>query len=127
MNQTTDHLHVPKRVITRSNTKKIQVSNQENNGVADIGKWLEDLSLIVELPIKTIYECLIFFTLYLIAFIRVGELCYVRVISWAYLKAYNIQLWNHGGIQKPCGWNPLGGMFLSNLALGLILKIDPLD
>ena len=69
MNPTTDYYQVPERAITRSNTKKIQVSNQENNGVADIGKWLEDLSLLVELPIKTIYECLIFFNLYLIALI----------------------------------------------------------
>ena len=69
MNPTTDHFHVLGRAITRSNTKKIQVSNQENNGVADIGKWLEDLSLVVELPIKTIYECLIFIHLYLIVFI----------------------------------------------------------
>ena len=69
MNPTTDHFHVPERAITRSNTKKIQVSNQENNGVADIEKWLKDLSFVVELPIKTIYECLIFFNLYLIAFI----------------------------------------------------------
>ena len=38
MNPTTNHLHVPERAITRSNTKKIQVSNQENNGVADIGE-----------------------------------------------------------------------------------------
>ena len=38
MNPTTDHFHVPERAITRSNTKKIQESNQENNGVADIGK-----------------------------------------------------------------------------------------
>ena len=67
MNPTIDHFHV--RAITRSNTKKIQVSNQENNGVADIEKWLEDLPLVVELPIKTIYECFIFFNLYLIAFI----------------------------------------------------------
>ena len=37
MNPTTNHFHVPERAITRSNTKKIQVSNQENNGVADIG------------------------------------------------------------------------------------------
>ena len=56
MNPTTDHFHVPKRAIIRSNTKKIQVSNQENNGVTDIGKWLEDFPLVVELPIKTIYE-----------------------------------------------------------------------
>ena len=49
MNPTTDYFHVPERVITRSNTKKIQESNQENNGVADIGEWLEDLSLVVEL------------------------------------------------------------------------------
>ena len=70
MNPTTDHFHVPERAITRSNTKKIQESNQENNGVADIGKWLEDLSLVVELPIKTIYECLLFFNLYLIEFIN---------------------------------------------------------
>ena len=69
MNPTTDHFHVPERAITRSNTKKIQESNQENNGVADIGKWLEDLPLVVELPIKTIYEYLIFFNLYLITFI----------------------------------------------------------
>ena len=69
MNPTTDHFHVPERAITRSNTKKIQESNQENNGMADIWKWLEDLPLVVELPIKTIYECLIFFNLYLIAFI----------------------------------------------------------
>ena len=69
MNPTTYHFHVPERAITRSNTKKIQVSNQENNGVADIGKWLEDLLLVVELPIKTINEYLIFFNLYLIAFI----------------------------------------------------------
>ena len=69
MNRTTDHVHVPEWAITRSNTKKIQVSNQENNGVSDIGKWLEDLSLVVDLPIKTIYECLICFNLYLIAFI----------------------------------------------------------
>ena len=68
MNPTTDHFHVPERAITRSNTKKIQESNQENN-VADIEKWLEDLSLVGELPIKTIYEYLIFFNLYLIAFI----------------------------------------------------------
>ena len=68
MNPTTDHFHVPERAITRSNTKKIQVSNQENNGVTDIRKWLEDLPLVVELLIKTIYE-LIFFNLYLIAFI----------------------------------------------------------
>ena len=68
MNPTTDHFHVPERAITRSNTKNIKVSNQENNGVSDIGKWLEFLSLVVELPIKTIYECLIFFDLYLIAF-----------------------------------------------------------
>ena len=70
MNPTTDHFHVPKRAITRSNTKKIQESNQENNGVADIGKWLEDLPLVVELPINTIYECLIFFNLYFIEFIN---------------------------------------------------------
>ena len=38
MNSTTDHFHVPERAIIRSNTMKIQVSNQENNGVADIGK-----------------------------------------------------------------------------------------
>ena len=56
MNPTTDHVHVPERASIRSNTRKIQVSNQENNGVADIGKWLEDLSLVVELPIKTIYK-----------------------------------------------------------------------
>ena len=56
MNRTTDHVHLPERAIIRSNTKKIQVSNQENNGVADIGKWLEDFSLVVELLIKTIYE-----------------------------------------------------------------------
>ena len=56
MNPTTDHVHVPERAIIRSHTKKIQVSNQENNGVADIGKWLEDLPLVVELPINTIYE-----------------------------------------------------------------------
>ena len=67
MNPTTDHFHVPEQAITRSNTKKIQVSNQENNGVADIGKGLEDL--VVDLAIKTIYEYLIFFNLYLIAFI----------------------------------------------------------
>ena len=53
MNPTTDHLHVLERAITRSNTKKIQVSNQENNWVADIGKWVEDLSFVVGLPIKT--------------------------------------------------------------------------
>ena len=69
MNPTTDHFHVPERAITRSNTKKIQEPNQENNGVADIGKWLEDLPLVVELSIKTIYECLIYFNLYLKAFI----------------------------------------------------------
>ena len=68
MNPTTDHFHVPERAITRSNTKNIQISNQENNGVADIGKLLEFLSLVAELPIKTIYECLIFFNLYLITF-----------------------------------------------------------
>ena len=68
MNPTTDHFHVLERAITKSNTKKIQVSNQENSRVADIGKWLEDLSLL-ELPIKTIYEYLIFFNLYLISFI----------------------------------------------------------
>ena len=56
------------RAITISNTKKIQESNQENNGVTDIGKWLEDLPLVVELPIKTNLECLILFYLYLIAF-----------------------------------------------------------
>ena len=56
MNPTTDHVHVSEGPITRSNTKKIQVSNQENNGVSDIGKWLEDFPLVVELPIKTIYE-----------------------------------------------------------------------
>ena len=67
MNPTTDHLNVPKQAITKYNTKKIQVSNQENNGVTDIGKWLE-VPLVVELPIKTIYECLVFFNLYLIAF-----------------------------------------------------------
>ena len=38
MNPTSDHFHVLERAITRSNIKKIQVSNQENNGVADIGK-----------------------------------------------------------------------------------------
>ena len=38
MNPTTDHFHVPERAIIRSNTKKIQVSNQKNNGVANIGK-----------------------------------------------------------------------------------------
>ena len=38
MNPTTDHFHVPELAITRSNTKKIQESNQENNRVADIGK-----------------------------------------------------------------------------------------
>ena len=38
MNPTTNHFHVPERAITRSNTKNIQVSNQENNGVTDIGK-----------------------------------------------------------------------------------------
>ena len=38
MNPTTDHFHVPERAITRSNTKKIQESNQGNNGVTDIGK-----------------------------------------------------------------------------------------
>ena len=69
MNSTTDHLHVPERAITKSNTKKIQISNQKNNGVADIGKWLEGLPLVVELPIKTMYECFIFFNLYLITFI----------------------------------------------------------
>ena len=36
MNPTADHFHVLERAITRSNTEKIQVSNQENNGVADI-------------------------------------------------------------------------------------------
>ena len=36
MNPTTDHLHVLERAITKNNTKKIQVSNQENNGVTDI-------------------------------------------------------------------------------------------
>ena len=56
MNPTTDHVHLPERAIIRSNTKKIQVSNKENNGMADIGKWLEDFPLVVELPIKTIYE-----------------------------------------------------------------------
>ena len=61
MNPTTNHFHVPERAITRSNTKKIQVSNQENKVVADIGEWLEDLTLVVELPIKIIYEYLIFF------------------------------------------------------------------
>ena len=40
MNPTTDHFHVPKRAITIINTKRIQVSNQENNVVADIVKWL---------------------------------------------------------------------------------------
>ena len=69
MNPTIDHFHVTERAITRSNTKKIQELNQENNGVTDIGKRLEDLPLVVELPIKKIYECLIFFILYLIAFI----------------------------------------------------------
>ena len=98
MNSTTDPLHVPEEPITRSKVKKIleaytlhlqklasvqvetktfepknlysiNISNQENNGVADIGKWLEDLPFVVELPIKTIYEWLIFFYLYLIAFI----------------------------------------------------------
>ena len=73
MNPTTNHFHVPERAITRTNTKKIQVSNQENNGVADIEKWLEDLSLVIELPIKTIYECLVFFDLYLIAFVVGGR------------------------------------------------------
>ena len=77
MNPTTDHFHVPERAITRSNTKKIQVSNQENNVVADIGKWLEDLPLVVELPIKTIYEYLIFFNLYLIAFISSLYECFI--------------------------------------------------
>ena len=38
MNPTTDHFHVPERAIIRSNTKKIQESNKENNGVVDIGK-----------------------------------------------------------------------------------------
>ena len=40
--------------------------------MADIGKWLEDFPLVIELPIKTIYECLIFFNLYLIAFVVGG-------------------------------------------------------
>ena len=97
MNPTAHHFQVPEQAITRSNIKKIQVSNKKNNRVADIGKWLEDMSLVVELPIKTIYECLIFFNLYLISFISdlywVVELYYVRVISWAYLKACNIQFW----------------------------------
>ena len=38
--------------------------------VTDVGKWLENLSLVIELPIKTIYECLILFNLHLIAFIN---------------------------------------------------------
>jgi len=38
MNPTTDHFSVPDRSIARSNTKKIQESNQENIGVTDIGK-----------------------------------------------------------------------------------------
>ena len=38
MNPTTDHFHVPERAITRSNTKKIQESNQEDKRVTDIGK-----------------------------------------------------------------------------------------
>ena len=81
MNPTTDHFHVP---ITRSNTKKIQVSNQENNGVADIGKWLEDLRLVVELPIKTI------FNLYLIAFINsLYELPYIlQLYLIAFISIY---------------------------------------
>ena len=97
MNPTTDHFHVPERAFTRNNTKKIQVSNQEKNGVTDIEKWLEDLSLVVELWIKTIYECLIFFRLHLITFISdlwlVPELYYIMVIFWAYFKACNIHVW----------------------------------
>ena len=88
MNPTIDHFHV--RAITRSNTKKIQESNQENNVVAEIGKRLEDLSLVVELPIKTIYECPIFFNLYIIAFISdlwlVAELYYVSVTFFYLFK-----------------------------------------
>ena len=38
MNPTTDHFRVPELAITRSNTKKIQESNQENNRGTDIGK-----------------------------------------------------------------------------------------
>ena len=45
MNPTTDHFHVPERAITKAIQRRL------------------------ELPIKTIYECLIFFNLYLIAFI----------------------------------------------------------
>ena len=81
-------MHVPERPITRSKAKKIQetytlhlqrlasvqverktfepknlysisISNQENIGVK------KTLLLVVELPIKTIYVCLIFFHLYL--------------------------------------------------------------
>ena len=37
MNPTTDHFHVPNEQLQEA-TKKIQESNQENNGVADIGK-----------------------------------------------------------------------------------------
>ena len=87
MNPTTDHVHVPEGPITRSKVKKIQeaytlhlqklasvpvetktfepknlynisISNQEDNGVADIGKYLEDLPLVVELPIKEIINAL---------------------------------------------------------------------
>jgi len=85
MNPTTDHFHVPEQAITRSNTKKIQESNQENNGVTDIGKWLEDLPLVVELPIKTFCECLIFFHLYLIAF---TSSLYECLIFFLYLIAF---------------------------------------
>ena len=38
MNPTTYHFRVPERAIARSNTKKIQESNEENIGVTDIGK-----------------------------------------------------------------------------------------
>ena len=91
MNPKTDHFHVPERAITRSNTKKIQVSNQENNGATDIRKWLEDFSLVVELPIKTIYEYLIFFNLYLIAFISSFYEC--LIFFNLYLIAFVVGGW----------------------------------
>ena len=91
MNPTTDHFHVPERANTRSNTRKIQVSNQENNGVVDIRKWSKDLSLVVELPIKTIYECLIFFNLYLIAFI--SSLYECLIFFHLYLIAFVVGGW----------------------------------
>ena len=59
MNPTTDHFLVPERAITRNNAKKIKYQ------IKKMMEWLtlesNYLPWVIELPIKTIHECLIFF------------------------------------------------------------------